>query len=83
MTRTWKILAIVAFILIVVFGGKFVGVVVLTLLMPVYAIFLASIIFIIFLVVAAIVVPTGQYFLKRAEARSVVEETAEDQRKAA
>jgi hypothetical protein len=57
--------------------------VVLTFLMPIYALLLASIIFFVFLITAAVTVPIGQKLLDRAEAKMRVEEKVEDRREAA
>jgi len=57
-------------------GGEYVGMAVLTLLMPVYALLLASVFLFIFLLTSAIAVPIGQGILARrdiAEGGSAVE----------
>jgi hypothetical protein len=51
--------------------------------MPIYALLLASTIFFVFLITAAVTVPIGQKLLDRAEAKMKVEEAVEDRRKAA
>ena len=69
MARTWLVLTLVAAVLLVIDGGKYAGMIVLTALMPIYSLLLASIFFMIFLAAAAIAVPIGDNLLNRVEAR--------------
>jgi len=83
MKRNWLILLIIVATLAVPSGGKYLGMVILTALMPVYSLLLASIIFIIFLISALIAVPIGRKLMDRREARKLAEEQASQQQQAA
>ena len=65
----WPVLLVLVGILALWNGGKYLGMAVLTFLTPTYALFLASILFIIFLITATIAVSVARKLEKRAAAR--------------
>jgi hypothetical protein len=70
MLRHWKLfVAAVTILTLSVVAGNYVLMVVLTLLMPVYTLLLASVFLLIFLLIAVIVVPVGRWFLDKGESR--------------
>ena len=83
MKRSWAILLIIIAVFALINGGKYLGMAILTALTPMYAILLASIFFIVFLITAAISVQVGKRLVDKAASRAEVEENAAERRKAA
>ncbi len=81
MKTFWTILLVTVAILAVVGGGKYLGMAILTILAPIYALLLASIFFIIFLITAAIAVFIANRVGDR-EAVELPERTAQEPRAA-
>jgi hypothetical protein len=83
MKRIGIILAILAAAFLLIGGGKYTGMVIMAVLMPIYSLLLASVIFIVFLITAAIAVPIGRKLTDWAEARTEKTATSDEERKAA
>lgn len=84
MRRRWKGFILLAALLVVaVAAGQFVTMAVLTILLPVYALLLASIFLILFIAMASVVVPIGQAVLDRRESRAQIHAHDTQPRKAA
>ena len=83
MKPVWAILLITAAVFAFIDGGKYLGMALLTAFMPIYALLLASVFFIVFLVSAAISVQVGERVLKKAESRAEVQQKPAERRKAA
>lgn len=79
----WPVVLVLVGILALWDGGKYLGMAVLTVLTPGYALFLASILFIIFLITAAIAVSVARKLEKRAAAREALPGKNAPQRRAA
>jgi len=71
MTRHRSLLILAAILIAAVIGaGRLVAMALLTLLLPVYALLLASIFLIVFVVLASVIVPIGHRLLDRRQAIS-------------
>jgi membrane protein implicated in regulation of membrane protease activity len=83
MRRNWAIFALIIAILAAFGGGRYLAMAILTALLPIYALLLASIILIVFLITASIAIPIGRRMLDRKEAKGEAEKGTAEKRKAA
>jgi hypothetical protein len=78
----WKLLLLSAVVVVAVFAmGKFLVLALLTLLLPVYAMLLASIFLILFILLAIVIVPIGHKLIERHN-QPIVEHDGEQRRAA-
>ena len=82
MKTFWTILLVIVAVLAIIDGGKYLGMAILTVLAPIYALLLASIILIIFVITAAISVSIGNRVMDRREAAETPKKVVEQPRAA-